>query len=137
MDLPGLRDARTARGWSQRELAQRSGVSQINIVRIENGQRTTLQTLGKLAVTLSVELDALTTKTPELAVDEEGIEEQYVDRFAMGGEAHDPLFESGIVENYLRRFRDAGSTDKAFRSIATELLLLGKERGKVLGERKA
>jgi len=132
LTLPGLRDARTTRGWSQRELAQRSGVSPVNVVRIENGQRTTLQSLGKLAIALDVELDALTTKAPELTVDEEGIEDQYVQRFTMGGEVHDPEFEAALVDKKLLEFREAVSTDEAFRGIATELLLLGKARGREL-----
>ena len=137
--LPGLRRARDERGWSQEELARRAGVSRINVARIETGQYATLQTLGKLMDALDVDIDVLTNEPPEVELaklddDLEGIEAQYVSRFAMGDEHADPLFEVDVAEEKLREFRAAGGTDKAFLSIATELLRLGKARARYLAE---
>lgn len=48
---------RTARGWSQRELARRVGVSQPVIARIEAGEtEPRVSTLARLAAVLEVEL---------------------------------------------------------------------------------
>ncbi len=49
-----VRDARLARGWSQEELAARSGVSVRTIQRIENGGRPGLGTARLLAEALDV-----------------------------------------------------------------------------------
>ena len=53
-DVLGLR---LARGWTQIELAERSGISQADISRIERGlSNATEATLGKLADVLDAEL---------------------------------------------------------------------------------
>ncbi len=57
--LPGLRRAREARGFSQRQLDGLSGVSYVNISRVEGGQRATLKTARKLAKALSVPVEEL------------------------------------------------------------------------------
>ena len=51
-----LREARTARGWSQEELAGRTGVSGRTIQRIENGSRPSSATARLLAEALGVEV---------------------------------------------------------------------------------
>lgn len=137
--LPGLRKAREKRGWSQEKLHEESGVSRINVARIEAGQYVTLQTLGKLAVALGVDLDVLTNEPPEIQLakldaDAEGIESEYVSRFRMGDESSDPHYEAKVAEKKLREFHAAGGTDEAFVSIATELLRLGKARARDLAK---
>ncbi len=57
--LPGLRRAREARGFSQRQLDGLSGVSYVNISRVEGGQRATPKTAKKLARALSVPVEEL------------------------------------------------------------------------------
>lgn len=52
--LPKLRQAREARKWSQRQLATLSGVTQVNISRLENGQPATIPTTRKLARALHI-----------------------------------------------------------------------------------
>jgi transcriptional regulator with XRE-family HTH domain len=55
-----LRARRAARGWSQADLAARSGVSRIHIARIETGIREpTVGVLEKLAKALNVKPGAL------------------------------------------------------------------------------
>ncbi|MCK6544838.1 helix-turn-helix transcriptional regulator [Myxococcota bacterium] len=52
-----LRRARRAHGWSQRELARRTGLSQASISLIENGRGDPqLSTLSTLATALGLEL---------------------------------------------------------------------------------
>jgi transcriptional regulator with XRE-family HTH domain len=67
--VPGLRRVRTERGYSRRQLAALVGVNESQVWRIENGERTTLDTLGRLAAELRV--DSLT----ELLLDEEDRED--------------------------------------------------------------
>lgn len=145
VDAPGLVRERKALGLTQKQLAVLSGVSNINIVRIEGGQRTTLQTLGKLAAALGVDPDALLSKEPlerdasRFEAGEGGageIEDQYIARYAMGGEHADPPYEAEIAEEYLRIFRNEGSTDEVFRLAVRRALGLGKDRGKALAERR-
>jgi transcriptional regulator with XRE-family HTH domain len=57
--LPGLRRAREARGFSQRRLGGVSGVSNVNISRIEGGQPAMIKTAKKLARALSVPVEEL------------------------------------------------------------------------------
>lgn len=57
--LPGLRRIRKAREYSQRQLEGLSGVSFVNISRIENGQPATLKTTRKLARALRVPAEEL------------------------------------------------------------------------------
>lgn len=53
-----FRDARAARGWSQRELSERSGVRQADISRIERGAgNPTEVTLQRLASALEKRLE--------------------------------------------------------------------------------
>lgn len=66
--LPGLRRVREEKGFSQRGLARASGMSYVNISKIESGQqRATMSSFEKLAIALDV--DCL----EELLLDEEGI----------------------------------------------------------------
>jgi transcriptional regulator with XRE-family HTH domain len=54
--VPTLVELRTARLWSQRELARRAGVSQSTIVAIEAGERATqLLTMRRVANALDVD----------------------------------------------------------------------------------
>jgi transcriptional regulator with XRE-family HTH domain len=53
--VPGLRRVRNERGYSQTELAALAGVSDYIVPRIEKGERTSLDTLGKLAAALRAE----------------------------------------------------------------------------------
>jgi DNA-binding MarR family transcriptional regulator/transcriptional regulator with XRE-family HTH domain len=56
-DLAGaLREARLARGWSQRELARRAGVHQPQVVRVERGEDCQWSMLEKLAAPLGLRL---------------------------------------------------------------------------------
>ncbi len=58
-ELPGLKAARKRSSLSQRALGEKSGVSYVNISRIENGQRATPETTDKLARALGVKADEL------------------------------------------------------------------------------
>lgn len=51
-----IREARDACGWSQSELAERSGVSRPTIARIEAGQHVRMGTLEKVARVLGLKL---------------------------------------------------------------------------------
>jgi transcriptional regulator with XRE-family HTH domain len=57
--VPGLRPARKRASVSQRDLGKQSGVSYVNISRIENGQAAMPDTIDKLARALDVEADEL------------------------------------------------------------------------------
>lgn len=138
-EVPGLRRVRNASGLSQEKLAEKAGVSKLTILRIEKRSKpTTLQTLGKLSRALGVDPDELLARESaeerlaKLDHDSEGVEDQYVGRYAMGGEHADPVFEADVAEVKLREFREAGSTDDAFREVATDLLQLGKDRARYL-----
>lgn len=52
-----VREARAARGWSQEELAERTGLSARTIQRVENGSRPGLATARLLADALGIGLD--------------------------------------------------------------------------------
>ena len=56
-----LKDARTKKGWSQAELAQKAGVSRATISALENQKARTMKTvtLTKLADALSEKVTAL------------------------------------------------------------------------------
>ena len=58
-EVPGLRAARKRASLSQRDLEKLSGVSYVNVSRIENGQRATPETIDKLAQALDVEVEEL------------------------------------------------------------------------------
>src|SRR3712207_1937292 len=58
-EVPGLRAARKRASLSQRDLEKQSGVSYVNISRIENGQRAKPETIDKLAGALGVEVEEL------------------------------------------------------------------------------
>lgn len=49
-----IRDARTARGWSQEDLAAQAGLSRPSIARIERGDDVSTATLSKVAVVLGL-----------------------------------------------------------------------------------
>jgi transcriptional regulator with XRE-family HTH domain len=53
--LPRLRQLRIERALSQRDLCERSGVTQTTIVNAEKGKETRVSTLRKLAHALGVE----------------------------------------------------------------------------------
>lgn len=52
-----IREARRARGWSQGELAARTGVSRPTIARIEGGQRVRMGTLETVAQALGFSIE--------------------------------------------------------------------------------
>jgi transcriptional regulator with XRE-family HTH domain len=58
-EVPGLRAARKRASLSQRDLEKQSGVSYVNISRIENGQAALPDTIDKLARALDAEADEL------------------------------------------------------------------------------
>jgi transcriptional regulator with XRE-family HTH domain len=58
-EVPGLRAARKRASLSLRDLEKRSGVSYVNIFRIEKGQAAMPDTIDKLARVLDVEADEL------------------------------------------------------------------------------
>jgi transcriptional regulator with XRE-family HTH domain len=140
--MPSLRHVREDRGMTQRELAGLAGTTQPTIARIERGELATLQTLGKLMAALGVDrIEDLTSDPPEVRLaklaaedDSEGIEERFVGRFVLGDEGYDPHFMADVAKKKLREFRDAGSTDEAFLSLAVELIQLGKDRARQLAE---
>jgi transcriptional regulator with XRE-family HTH domain len=55
MKVPQLKTVRELRLMTQRELAEKAGVSQTTIVRIERGQQGALSTIRKLADALEVQ----------------------------------------------------------------------------------
>lgn len=60
-----IHDARTARGWSQRQLAGESGVRQATISNIEGADHTpTLETLDRLAAALDLDVNVTLTARP-------------------------------------------------------------------------
>jgi transcriptional regulator with XRE-family HTH domain len=127
-------------GISQRELAKRSGVSRQQLRNIEEGRRTTLETLETLANTLRVSSEMLRSEEPpestgssfEIGAEGAGaVEEGYLDHFA-GGEHVDHFYEHDIAEAYLRIFKAEGSSDEAFKLAIRRALSLGKSRGKEL-----
>lgn len=74
-----IRELRLARGWSQEQLAELSGLSVRTIQRLENGQKAGLESLNALAAVFAVPLSALSdpptapetampTETPTAAV---------------------------------------------------------------------
>lgn len=54
-----IRDARKARGWSQKDLADRVGVSQVAIMKIERGETTKSKHVPKIAQVLELDLSQL------------------------------------------------------------------------------
>lgn len=52
-----IREARTARAWSQSELAEQADVSRPTIARIEAGQRVRMATLETVAQVLGLALE--------------------------------------------------------------------------------
>jgi transcriptional regulator with XRE-family HTH domain len=55
MKVPQLKTVRELRLMTQRELAEKAGVSQTTIVRIERGKQGALSTIRKLADALEVQ----------------------------------------------------------------------------------
>jgi transcriptional regulator with XRE-family HTH domain len=62
-----LRDARNARGLTQKDLARKSGVSQATISDIERGRNESSKELPALAMALGVSVDALVTGRSDTA----------------------------------------------------------------------
>ncbi len=62
--LPGLRDARMRRLWTQRQLAAEAGISAHVANRAENGERVSVTTAQKLAAALRVRPEALLGPAP-------------------------------------------------------------------------
>jgi len=62
-----LRERRTQAGWSQQEVAQRAGIIQRDLSRLERGEKGALwaETLRRLAEALNVSLDYLTGRTDD------------------------------------------------------------------------
>jgi DNA-binding XRE family transcriptional regulator len=56
MKVPQLRTVREHKLLTQRDLAEKAGISQTTIVRIEEGQAAALSTIRKLADALEVQL---------------------------------------------------------------------------------
>lgn len=52
-----IREARRARGWSQTELGERSGVSRPTIARVEANNDVTTTTIAKIAQALGLTLE--------------------------------------------------------------------------------
>lgn len=52
-----VRQSREARGWSQKDLARRSGVSRPSIARVEGGEDVSTATLAKVAQALNLVLE--------------------------------------------------------------------------------
>lgn len=52
-----IRDARTAKGWSQDELADRAGLSRPTIARAERGDDISTATLAKIAPVLGLKFE--------------------------------------------------------------------------------
>jgi transcriptional regulator with XRE-family HTH domain len=65
-----LRQARQARGWSQEELAERTGLSVRTIQRIETGGRPGLSSARLLAEELGLDVAELTASSPGVERDE-------------------------------------------------------------------
>ena len=59
-----IRELRLARGWSQEQLAELSGLSVRTIQRLENGQKAGLESLNALAAVFAVPLSALSHDPP-------------------------------------------------------------------------
>lgn len=60
-----IKELRLARGWSQEQLAERSGLSIRTIQRIERGGSPGLDTLGRLAVVFQVDVSTLQADEPQ------------------------------------------------------------------------
>ncbi len=66
MQIPRLRAIRESRTLTQRELAEKAGITHATISRIENGQSARVSTVRKLVEALDCESSALTTADPGL-----------------------------------------------------------------------
>ncbi len=84
--LPGLRREREAKGLSQRQLALLSGVTTVNISRLENGQPATEPTTKKLSKALRVPGSVLmSAEEPEAVYDlSDAAGTAYMDRVEAG-----------------------------------------------------
>ena len=99
-EVPGLRAARKRASLSQRDLEKLSGVSYVNVSRLENGQRATHETIDKLAGALGVEVEEL-LGPPEWIPWKEGRMTAFVRALGMEPE---PYFTELKIGN--RRVRD-------------------------------
>lgn len=66
-----IQRARLALGWTQQELAQRSGLSKHTIEMYEQGKRTRLETIARIGDALGVPVDALMRGAPNGHASEE------------------------------------------------------------------
>jgi transcriptional regulator with XRE-family HTH domain len=62
-----IRRARRAMGWTQRELAQRAGMGQSHVLRVEQGGDVRLSTVQRLAEALGAEFVMLPRQTSNMA----------------------------------------------------------------------
>lgn len=62
-----IRRARRAMGWTQRELAQRAGMGQSHVLRVEQGSDVRLSTLQRLADALGAEWVMLPRQASNMA----------------------------------------------------------------------
>jgi transcriptional regulator with XRE-family HTH domain len=94
--LHGLKKVRKDRKLSQRQLALLSGVTQVNLSRLENGQPATLPTTKKLARALKVPVKVLLGEEEPEAAEGNGREAIELSDFA--GTALMERIEAGEVE---------------------------------------
>jgi transcriptional regulator with XRE-family HTH domain len=67
-----LRFERMQRGWTQEDLATRTGIARPNVARLERGTRLpAMTTLRKMAIALELDLDALLRAPVVTAADQE------------------------------------------------------------------
>jgi transcriptional regulator with XRE-family HTH domain len=69
VELPRTREWRLSRALSQRALAERAGVAELTVIRIENGGSVWPQTAGKIAAGLGVDVRDL-QKAPPVSTEE-------------------------------------------------------------------
>lgn len=64
-----IKSQRTARGWSQEQLAREAGVSTANVRRLEKGTSpaTSFVTVGRLSQSLNISMDTLFACFPKEA----------------------------------------------------------------------
>lgn len=58
---------RTRRSWSRKDLAERSGVSERQIGKIERGERGQLEEVWSIAVALGIPLSEMTSRAEQAA----------------------------------------------------------------------
>ena len=63
--MPSIQELRTARGWSQEELARRAIVSFRTVNRLERGEIVSVLTLRRVCAALGVDPDEVTQVKPD------------------------------------------------------------------------